>query len=285
MKKKKLLIIFAMTMSLLCVACREELTVTSNTGTKNTIISSESDTIDGITTSNSLDTETSIESNVAENTYPKGSPEYVFEQFLNGEIDAEPLPSLERKESVNIIDLNIDPDVWTQDAYYVGEQLDLDNDGENELILDGIYGGMYLDAVDGSLYIFAEAQGNAGALSYVFYDNAFWIVYSDVTHSGRLNYTLYQYNGGDNVVDSMSLFAEKTSEEDLGTYTFKDEVITEEEFFNISDEIFNNNEGTDTETISSEQTEVLSNIEDLSYTYDGFDDFDDYIENYFDNSV
>ena len=51
--------------------------------------------------------------------------------------------------------LNISDDLKTTSSNkQIGYLLvDLDNDGENELILNGPYGGMYLDVIDGNLYI------------------------------------------------------------------------------------------------------------------------------------
>ena len=181
------------------------------------------------------------ETSVRDNPYEPGSAEYIFEQFLNGEINAEPLkssPIVESEKSINFNDLKGDDEDWSFELFSAGEQIDLDNDGENELILNGPYGGMYLDVIDGSLYVFAAASGNAGALSYVYYDDAVWIVISDTTHSGRLYYSFYKFEGGDKVVDTMTLTAEKYYEEDAGDYHFNDKYITEEEYNKIHEEIF-----------------------------------------------
>lgn len=176
-----------------------------------------------------------------ENPYEPGTPEYIFEQFLNGEIDAEPLeysPTVERKKSVNFNDLKGDDEEWSFELFSAGEQIDLDNDGENELILNGPYGGMYLDVIDGDLYIFAEGLGNAGTLSYVYYEDAVWIVISDTTHSGRLEYLFYKFDGGDSIADTMNLSAEVYSEDGDALYRFNYELITEEEYNKIHEDIF-----------------------------------------------
>lgn len=180
-------------------------------------------------------------SETSENPYEPGTPEYVFEQFLNGEIDAEPLkssPIVESEKSINFNDLKGDDEEWSFELFSAGEQIDLDNDGENELILNGPYGGMYLDVIDGNLYVFAAASGNAGALSYIYFDDAVWIVISDTTHSRGLYYSFYKFEGGDKVVDTMTLTAEKYYEDDAGDYHFNDEYITEEEYNKIHEEIF-----------------------------------------------
>ena len=139
--------------------------------------------------------------------------------------------------TVDIDDLNVNHVLWSFMEYSEGERLDLDNDGENELVIDGPYGGMYLDAIDGNLYVFAAARGNAGGLRYAYYDDAYWIVYHDTTHGGRSCYWLYKYEGGDNVVDTMTLMGFWNSEEDK-EFTFNGESITEDDYNRIHDEIF-----------------------------------------------
>ena len=96
----------------------------------------------------------------------------------------------------------------------------------------------FVRAIDGELYIFARALGNAGALSHTYYDDAMWIVISDTTHAGRLYYEFFKFEGGDDLVDRMSLLAENYYEDQEGVYTFNDESITEEEFNTLHDEIF-----------------------------------------------
>ena len=186
----------------------------------------------------------------ASKVYEEGSPEYLFDQFLKGEIDAKVLNPLEPKDwgwdyknisTININDLNVNHILWTFMEYSEGERLDLDNDGENELIMEGPYGGLYLDVIDGNLYVFAVARGNAGGLKYTYYDGAYWIVYHDTTHGGRCCYWLYKYEGADNLVDSMTLKGFWNSEDDK-EFTFNGESITEDDYNRIHDEIFKSND-------------------------------------------
>ena len=199
------------------------------------------DNTDNVSTedNNVFDEDIIDNSDEKQSIYDEGSPEYLFEQFINGEIDAEILYPTEtdREIKLNFSDLNINHKDWTFESYSAGEQIDLDNDGENELIINGPYGGMYLDAIDGKLYVFAQAQGNAGSLDYTYYDGAYWIVIKDVTHGGRLYYDLYKYQGGDNLVDSMSLKGEWRSEDDK-EFIFNEETITEDDFNRIHDDLF-----------------------------------------------
>lgn len=127
-------------------------------------------------------------------------------------------------------------------SYSVGERIDLDNDGENEQILDGPYGGIYLDARDGKVYVLAAGNGTAQMLHYTHYDNAIWIVYSDTTHMGRQMYWLTKYDGEGNIVDEFQLSAEYWDSPDgryhkNSDFTYRDEKISMEKFEALREEI------------------------------------------------
>lgn len=128
-------------------------------------------------------------------------------------------------------------------SYTVGERIDLDNDGEVEQIMDGPYGGIYFDARDGKVYILAEGWGTTGLLSYTQYDDAVWIVHSDVMHTGRKIYWLTKYDGEGNVVDEFTLSAEYWDSPDgtydeNSTFTYRDEEISMTEYEALWEEIF-----------------------------------------------
>ena len=65
----------------------------------------------------------------------------LLDAFLAGEIPA--FYGDAGESSINFDQLPVDEEDWI--SYSVGERIDLDNDGENELILNGPYGGMYID--------------------------------------------------------------------------------------------------------------------------------------------
>ena len=65
-----------------------------------------------------------------------------LDEFVSGRLMAEDLFT---GNSFYIRDLKVNSDEW--DSYSVGLRVDLDNDGVDELILNGPYGGMYLDSV------------------------------------------------------------------------------------------------------------------------------------------
>jgi len=100
----------------------------------------------GTTSDNSATNTTGV---VVETTTPVSTTHTVnqehqlLEQFVAGEVEAGRYDS---DSKFKITDLNMNTDEW--DAYSVGDYCDLDNDGEDELILNGPYGGMYMDAKD-----------------------------------------------------------------------------------------------------------------------------------------
>lgn len=115
-------------------------------------------------------------------------------------------------------------------AYSVGERIDLDNDGEREQIMEGPYGGLYLDARDQKVYVFAEGEGTAGVLSYTEYEDAVWIVHRDTTHMGRQMYWLTRYNGEGEIEDEFQLSAEYWDSQngqydEKSDFTFRDKKI------------------------------------------------------------
>lgn len=177
-----------------------------------------------------------LEGKAGENT----SSESLLDAFLANEIPALGY-SGERSYSISFDELPMDTNEW--DSYSVGERIDLDNDGENELIINGPYGGMYLDAREKNVHILARGDGTAQNLSYTHYDGAVWIVYSDTMHGGRNYYWLTKYDGSGNVADEFTLSAEYWDSPD-GKYhedsdfTFRDQKITMEEYETLLTEIF-----------------------------------------------
>lgn len=170
-------------------------------------------------------------------------------------------------------------------SYTVGKRIDLDNDGEREQLMDGPYGGAYFDARDGKVYILAEGWGTAGLLSYTHYDNAVWIVHSDVMHAGRQIYWLTKYDGDGKVADEFKLSAEYW-DSPTGTYdensvfTYREEEISMEEYETLWEEIFaaestaaNTAEGTEEQTdsfaeLTLEQTDAYEQM--TLYLLEGF---------------
>ena len=184
------------------------------------------------------------ESTVAEtsemNFTIKSESEALLDAFLASEIPA----IYENEERPNILFNQLPNDKWDYCSYYyVGERVDLDNDGENEQIVNGPYGGIYFDARDGKVYVLAEGDGTAQSLSYTYYDNATWIVHSDTTHGGRLVYWLTKYDGKGDIVDEFVLSAQYWDSptgryDESSTFHYRDEEISMEEYERLIKEIF-----------------------------------------------
>ena len=166
-------------------------------------------------------------------------PEELLDAFLACEIPA--FYGDAGESSINFDQLPVSEEDWY--SYSVGERIDLDNDGENELILDGPYGGMYLDARDGKVYVLAAGKGTAGVLSYTDYDDATWIVHRDTSHGGRQIYWLTKYDGEGRIADEFRLAAEywdssESTYDENSDFTYRDEKISMEEYEALLSEIF-----------------------------------------------
>ncbi len=147
-----------------------------------------------------------------------------IEKFLAGEINAHG-NGLYAEETFYISELPAGEE-W--DAYSVGDELDLDNDGEEELILNGPYGGLYLDSFGGRVKVFAGGDGTASVLSHTECDGEIWIVHSDTTHAGRKYYKLEKYSGADKVTESVVL--ECHEQDGSLQYYLNENEVTESEY-------------------------------------------------------
>lgn len=171
----------------------------------------------------------------------------LLQAFLNNEIPAETNGAStyigEDQTEFYLKDLPYTEDTNDWEAFSAGGWKDLDNDGEEELILNGPYGGMYLDAADGKVSVLASGEGTASVLMYGKYDHVFWVVHADTMHAGREIYHMDRYIGGGNIQESCELSAEfENSPDDTfhedSTFMFRGEQISMEEFQKLKDEIF-----------------------------------------------
>lgn len=169
----------------------------------------------------------------------ENGPEELLDAFLASEI---PAVYEDRDDMVVMYDqLPHDENDW--EYYSVGERIDLDNDGENEQIVEGPYGGIYLDARDGKVYVLAEGEGTAGVLSYAEYDDATWIVHQDTSHAGRQMFWLSKYDGGGNIVDEFELGAQywdstEDKYDENSDFSCRDEKISMSEYEELRKGIF-----------------------------------------------
>lgn len=164
-------------------------------------------------------------------------PPELLDGFLAGEV---PALYVEGTGMLMVSDLTFDEEDYF--SYSVGERIDLDNDGVDEQILKGPYGGIYLDARDGKVCILAVGEGTAGVLFYTHFDSAVWIGHCDVTHMGRQVYWMEKYDGSGKIVDEFKLSAEYWDSPDdrydeNSEFTYRDEQITMTEFEALRDQI------------------------------------------------
>ena len=196
-------------------------------------VSVEAVTADDITINGLTDAEPS-------GTASEVETDELFEKAINGEIIVNAVYEDGTDISFWIPDLPHDPEDW--ESYEVGESVDLDNDGEKELILNGPYGGKYLDARDGGVYQLAEGEGTAGQLCYADYNGKTYICHVDNSHGGREIFLMDQYNGNGAIVESTSLTAEYWDyvefTADAAVCHFGDEEIPVERYLELRKEIF-----------------------------------------------
>ena len=173
----------------------------------------------------------------AEDTGLEATADELLDLFINGSVCA--VDSADLTSTFYITDLNMDTEEW--DSYSIGEKIDLDNDGENELIISGPYGGMYLDARDNKVYEFAAGDGNALILSYVVYNGAIWIMYSNSMNAGYESYHMERFEGADYLVGEINfseeLIDENNSESGM-KYTWNGNEISYEEYTELCSKIF-----------------------------------------------
>ena len=167
-----------------------------------------------------------------ENIGTEMTTEELLDLFINGSISA--ISSEDSTSALYITDLDMD-------SYSIGERVDLDNDGENELIICGPYGGIYLDARDNKVYEFAVGEGDALVLSYVVYNGSTWIMHSNRMNTGYEAYHMEKFEGADNLVAEMSFYEELVDEDNVEgeeKYTLNGTEISYDEYFELCSKIF-----------------------------------------------
>lgn len=207
-----------------------------------------------IQTSESTDTEINEEENVkeaftdqqenstqaVENADSERTAEELLDLFINGSISA--VDPTDLTSAFYITDLNMDSGEW--DSFSIGEKVDLDNDGENELIINGPYGGIYLDARDNRVYKFAAGEGNACTLSYTYFngnDRNIWIMYSNRMNAGYEAYHMEKFEGADNLVAEINFGEELVDSDNAESetkYTWNGEAISYDEYTALCSKIF-----------------------------------------------
>ena len=171
-----------------------------------------------------------------EDTGLEATADELLDSFINGSINA--VDPTDLASTFYITDLKMDSEDW--DSYSIGEKVDLDNDGEDELVICGPYGGTYLDARDNKVYEFAAVDGNALTLSYTWYNGAIWIMYSSRSSAGFEFYHMEKFEGADNLVAEMNFGEEfdiNNAEAGL-KYTLNGNEISYDEYTELCSKIF-----------------------------------------------
>ena len=161
--------------------------------------------------------------------------EELLDLFINGSISA----NSSENSAFYITDLDMDSGEW--DSYSIGERVDLDNDGENELIICGPYGGKYLDARNNKVYEFAAGEGDGLVLSYIVYNGSTWIMYSNRMHTGYEAYHMEKFEGADNLVAEMNFYEELVDVDNVEgkeKCTLNGTEISYDEYFELCSKIF-----------------------------------------------
>lgn len=172
----------------------------------------------------------------AAGTGSEAAADELLDSFINGLADAVALEDSASTFSVN--DLNLDSEEWG--TYSIGEKVDLDNDGENELIINGPYGGIYLDARGDKVYEFASGGGTVLVLSYTYYNGAVWIMYSNRSSAGFEFYHMEKFEGADNLTAEMNFgeeFDPNNAEAGI-KYTLDGAEISYDEYTELCSKIF-----------------------------------------------
>ena len=191
------------------------------------------------------------ESSTKESTTEEGATEEsstegknLYRAFVDDEVPAIRIGEDGKESTFMFSDLPQDPYEW--DSYSIDPfGVDLDNDGDEELILKGPYGGMYIDVRDDKVYVLAEGEGTTGELSYTSFDGETYIVHRDTSHGGRQVYWFDKYNGKGEAEDSFTLSAEYWDSEDdhyneNSDFTFRDKKITMEEYESLVSKMLGN---------------------------------------------
>lgn len=242
--KKKMTLLVCVFLTALCiVSCRQ--------AKEDAIINGEESSADQqeitVETAENTDSETTgdeIERDQQENHVQAAkdadsemTAEELLDLFIDGTINA--ADSTDLTAAFYITDLNMGSEEL--DSYSVGEKVDLDNDGENELVISGPYGGIYLDGRNNRVYEFAAGDGNALILSYVYYNGAVWIMYSDSIHAGYESYHMERFEGADNLTAEMDFGEESADQNDSESemkYTLNRDVISYDEYAQLCSKIF-----------------------------------------------
>ncbi len=158
------------------------------------------------------------------NEKTNGSPENCFDDFFNNKISAH------RSDGTELWNKDLTYDDNDLNCFRIGEQVDVDNDGEKEQLIDGLGGGFFLDCRNNQLYIWPEISNSVGYLTYRQIEDEYWIIYMDALHSNREYYRIIKYKGPE-VIEDIEI--KKFEEENKIEYYINSELSTEGAFLDI----------------------------------------------------
>lgn len=184
-----------------------------------------------------LDDADEYEDTYSDSADQETTAEELLDLFISGSVNAVDPEDL--TSTFYIADLNMDSGEW--DSYSIGEKVDLDNDGEDELVLNGPYGGIYLDARDDKVYVFAAGEGTALILSYTYYNGDIWILYSNRSSAGFEAYHMERFEGADHPVAEMNFGEELVDSDDPESetkYMLNGKAISYDEYSAFCSKIF-----------------------------------------------
>ena len=153
--------------------------------------------------------------------------ERCFEDFFNNKISAK------RANGTELWNKDLTYDENDMNCYRIGEQVDVDNDGEKEQFIAGLGGGFFLDCRNNQLYIWPEISDSVGDMTYRQIDGEYWIIYMDTLSSNREYYRIIKYKGTEKIEDiEIKKFEVSGNEYE---YYINSELSTEEDFLDIKE--------------------------------------------------
>ncbi len=197
-------------------------------------------------------------------SFPDGAPDNLLPETQRSEATAEELLDLFINGKINAIDqTDLTASFYIDDLnmylYSAGEKVDLDNDGENELVISGPCGGIYLDVRNNKVYKFAEGVDNVLVLSYTYYNGAVWTMYSCRSSAGFEFYHMEKFEGADNLAAEMNFGEELADPDNVEAgfkYTLNGAEISFEEYTELCSKIF----AAEVNTSISDGTDKLENL-------------------------
>lgn len=168
------------------------------------------------------------------NTMP---PEELFQAFCKGVIQAECLNSdgEERYMDASAFDFKTCDDVTLMAS--IGDPVDIDNDGDEEFVIQNpVYGNWYFDCKDGKVICFAWPEGTARRCFYRKYNNANWVVHSDIDSAERSGYCFDKYNGDLEIVDSFCFRWEEI--DGIERYYINNQEVSQGEYEELKNKVF-----------------------------------------------